>query len=208
MDIVLGGRTNGIEAARSIQRVIDTSIIFVTGQSDEALVSAAARSGAAGYVVKPFQALQVTSSIKIALHRRNAMRARERPRATPTNAARETRRVAIGRWHREDGQLARGGHESPFTSMVQRLRALLTDEEVWSSDQAAATRALPSGLCITQREREVILGLICYRRLTRVAEVLGISVHTVRNHLKSVFRKLNLHSQDELLEFLLNENQP
>ena len=87
-------------------------------------------------------------------------------------------------------------------------QSLLTDEEVWSSDQAAATRALPSGLCITQREREVILGLICYRRLTRVAEVLGISVHTGRNHLKSVFRKLNLHSQDELLEFLLNENQP
>jgi two-component sensor histidine kinase len=35
------------------------------------------------------------------------------------------------------------------------------------------------------------------------AGVLGISVHTARNHLKSVFRKLNLHSQDELLRFLL-----
>jgi DNA-binding CsgD family transcriptional regulator len=30
-------------------------------------------------------------------------------------------------------------------------------------------------------------------------------VHTARNHLKSVFRKLNVHSQDELLRFLLEE---
>jgi len=49
---------------------------------------------------------------------------------------------------------------------------------------------------------------VCYRRLGKVAEVLGISVHTARNHLKSIFRKLNLHSQDELLGFLLEGEEP
>jgi DNA-binding CsgD family transcriptional regulator len=37
-----------------------------------------------------------------------------------------------------------------------------------------------------------------------VADVLGISVHTARNHLKSVFRKLDLHSQDELFRYFLS----
>jgi DNA-binding CsgD family transcriptional regulator len=57
---------------------------------------------------------------------------------------------------------------------------------------------------VTPREREIIRGLVCYRRVSTVADVLGISVHTARNHLKSIFRKLNLHSQDELLRFLLD----
>jgi DNA-binding CsgD family transcriptional regulator len=55
---------------------------------------------------------------------------------------------------------------------------------------------------VTPRETEIIQGLLQYRRLSRVAKLLGISVHTARNHLKSIFRKLNLHSQDELLAFL------
>jgi DNA-binding CsgD family transcriptional regulator len=46
---------------------------------------------------------------------------------------------------------------------------------------------------------------VCYRRVSTVAEVLGISAHTARNHLKSILRKLNLHSQDELLGYLLDE---
>ena len=62
------------------------------------------------------------------------------------------------------------------------------------------------GLAVTPREKEIISGLVCYRRLSTVADVLGISVHTARNHLKSVFRKLNLHSQDELLQFILDGN--
>jgi hypothetical protein len=36
-------------------------------------------------------------------------------------------------------------------------------------------------------------------RLSDIAKLLHISVHTVRNHLKHVFRKLGVHSQVELL---------
>jgi DNA-binding NarL/FixJ family response regulator len=167
MDIVLRGRTSGIEAAVSIQRQIDTSIIYVTGHSSEPLVNAAARSGALGYIVKPFQAQQVTSSIKIALHRRSDARALKedsdvQPRSlAPHSASTRERPTATARIH---------------------------------------------GLSVTPREKDVIRGLISHRRLRRVATVLGISVHTVRNHLKSIFRKLNLHSQEELLELFLNDN--
>lgn len=151
MDVVLEGITDGIEAARSIQRTIDTSIIYVTGQATDAVVNAAARSGALGYIVKPFQIQQLTSSIEIALHRRYD---------------------------------ARGVGDQP----IPRARA--------------STSATIQALCVTEREKEVVRGLIYYRRLGKVADVLGISVHTARNHLKSIFRKLNLHSQDELLELV------
>lgn len=168
MDIVLRGRSSGIEAALSIQRAIDTSIIYVTGQSSDAFVNAAARSGALGYIVKPFQVQQVTSSIKIALHRRNETRA--------IHAHSSVRR----------------------TTGVERLSA---------SREPLTTPAIQA-LDVTPREKEVIRGLISYRRLGRVADVLGISVHTARNHLKSIFRKLHLHSQDELLELFLADDRP
>jgi DNA-binding NarL/FixJ family response regulator len=154
MDVVLVGPNDGIEAAQSIQRTIDTSIIYVTGQANDSVVNAAARSGACGYIVKPFQAQQLTSSIEIALHRRHDARALS------------------------DQTFLRGRPKTP-----------------------AAIQAL----CVTEREKEVIRGLICYRRLYKVADALGISVHTARNHLKSIFRKLNVHSQDELLELVSDD---
>jgi DNA-binding NarL/FixJ family response regulator len=63
---------------------------------------------------------------------------------------------------------------------------------------------LSTALSITPREREIINGLVSYRRLSTVADLLGISVHTARNHLKSIFRKLGLHSQDELVQYVLD----
>jgi len=188
MDVVLGGGTNGIQAARSIQRIIDTSIIYVTGQSNEAMVTDAVLSGADGYVVKPFQTCQVTSSIKIALHRQREARALEE----------RTRLV-------DEATLRREADESPFTSIVRRLRALLEDEDAESLLSGGTGEPTIDGLRITPREREIVCALVCYRRLSRVADELGISVHTARNHLKSVFRKLNVHSQDELLRYLLDE---
>jgi DNA-binding NarL/FixJ family response regulator len=188
MDVVLDGSTNGIQAARSIQQIIDTSIIYVTGQSSETLLTDAVRSGAFGYIVKPFQTRQITSSIEIALHRRREARALEARARLDGEAA----------FASEEG-------EAHFASLGQRLRALLEDEDAESLLRSRTSEATIDGLRITRREREIVLGLVCYRRLARVADVLGISVHTARNHLKSVFRKLNVHSQDELLRYLLEE---
>jgi DNA-binding NarL/FixJ family response regulator len=179
MDVSLRGSRNGIEAARAIQAAIETSIIYVSAYTERSLVNDAVRSGAAAYIVKPFQVPQVTSSIEIALHQRNAAR----PAPTPDTL--------------DEG-------ESPaFTPMLRRLQQLLLDEDAWSGASSSSNGASKASLCVTRREKDVIRGLVCYRRLAKVAEVLGISVHTARNHLKSVFRKLDLHSQDELLRFLL-----
>ncbi|MEY4512923.1 MAG: hypothetical protein RLZZ450_5045 [Pseudomonadota bacterium] len=52
---------------------------------------------------------------------------------------------------------------------------------------------------LSKREREIVETLLSEGSVTGVANTLHISLHTVRNHLKSIFRKLGVHSQVELV---------
>jgi PAS domain S-box-containing protein len=55
---------------------------------------------------------------------------------------------------------------------------------------------------LSRRETEVLRLLLRNRRPTTIAKELSRSVHTVRNQLKAIFKKLNVHSQEELLNRL------
>jgi len=55
---------------------------------------------------------------------------------------------------------------------------------------------------LTQREWEVLRLLQANQRVVAIARSLHISTSTVRNHLKSIFQKMGVHSQMELLECL------
>ncbi len=55
---------------------------------------------------------------------------------------------------------------------------------------------------LTRRERDVLQLLLDGRRVSSIARSLYLSPHTVRNHLKAIFRKLGAHSQSELLDSL------
>ncbi len=53
---------------------------------------------------------------------------------------------------------------------------------------------------LTPREREVLDLLLEGRRVASISRELCVSEHTIRNHLKSIFRKLDAHSQTELID--------
>jgi DNA-binding CsgD family transcriptional regulator len=53
---------------------------------------------------------------------------------------------------------------------------------------------------LTKREEDVFWLLLDGRRVSSIARSLYLSEHTVRNHLKAIFRKLGAHSQTELLD--------
>ena len=55
---------------------------------------------------------------------------------------------------------------------------------------------------LTSREVEVLSILLGGDRVPAIAERLHISQHTVRNHLKSMYRKLGVGSQSELLNLM------
>lgn len=54
---------------------------------------------------------------------------------------------------------------------------------------------------LSAREKQIVDLLANGARVVTIARQLQLSPHTVRNHLKSVFRKLNLHGQHELYEY-------
>ncbi len=101
---------------------------------------------------------------------------------------------------------------------------LLTPEPDRSNDEASMQRTAPNGEqlarrerfsdssvdiepfvwpdSLTRRERDVLALLLDGRRVASIARTLYLSEHTVRNHLKAIFRKIGAHSQTELLDRL------
>ncbi len=55
---------------------------------------------------------------------------------------------------------------------------------------------------LTPRELDVVRRLLDNGRVASIAEMLEVSPYTVRNHLRAVYRKLNVHSQVELIRRL------
>lgn len=97
--------------------------------------------------------------------------------------------------------LAQKAKLSSLEGGLQQIAALLAEIGVGPHEQRAP---LPPGLrdalgSLSRRETEVLRLLLRNRRPATIAKELSRSVHTVRNQLKAIFRKLNVHSQEELL---------
>lgn len=76
------------------------------------------------------------------------------------------------------------------------------DAQLVATIVLALSAASPSRLIapLSPRERQVLTALLEYRRPPTIAQELGLSPNTVRNHLKSIFFKLGVSSQQELLD--------
>jgi len=59
---------------------------------------------------------------------------------------------------------------------------------------------------LSQRETEVLNLLMTGEAVKRIASNLGISRYTVSDHLKSIYRKLDVHSKSEALYKVLGQN--
>lgn len=58
---------------------------------------------------------------------------------------------------------------------------------------------------VTKRERDIILMITTGHRVRQIAAGLDISHHTVRNHLKAIYRKLDIGSQLELITMVVGK---
>ena len=61
---------------------------------------------------------------------------------------------------------------------------------------------------LSAREREIVQAIAGGKRVKDIADQFTISTHTVRNHLKAVYRKLNVRSQLELLSLITRNASP
>lgn len=74
-------------------------------------------------------------------------------------------------------------------------------------DLAGVARFSATEHGLTQRESEVMLLLV--RRKTRraICEELTVSPDTVKTHVRAVYRKFSVHSQQELIDFVVRERE-
>jgi diguanylate cyclase (GGDEF)-like protein len=87
MDVGLQGEIDGIQAARMILERFHLPVIFLTGHRDIETLQRAVRTGPLGYILKPFQEVELRSAIEVAIHKHRADVAnREREAALRRNA--------------------------------------------------------------------------------------------------------------------------
>ena len=69
MDIRLNGKKDGVDAVREIRRHVDVPIVYLTAYSDRLTVDRAKGTQYDGFVLKPFRASELQSTIEIAIQR-------------------------------------------------------------------------------------------------------------------------------------------
>lgn len=183
LDITLAGPLDGLDAAERIHGTPPfPPVIFLTGASDDATLARAVGLGAVGYVLKPFQPAQLLSAVRIGLAIGRAEREHRRERA-----------------RRQDGTAGHAGPRGPLPAVGDPLASPRDplppagDPLPPGGDHVAPLEQL------TPRERQIVRLLQARYRPRLIAQTLDISYHTVRNHLKHIFRKLGVSSQLELL---------
>ncbi|MFA4848838.1 MAG: response regulator [Methanoregula sp.] len=74
MDIHLGGAMDGITSGGEIRQRLGIPIIYVTAFASQAIIDRAKKTNPSGYILKPFNEVQIQAAIQIALY--NFMRER------------------------------------------------------------------------------------------------------------------------------------
>lgn len=69
MDIVLKGKTDGIKAAKTIIARFNIPVIFLTAYADKTILERVRKTGAHGYLVKPFNDRELHAAIELALYK-------------------------------------------------------------------------------------------------------------------------------------------
>jgi transcriptional regulator EpsA len=103
-----------------------------------------------------------------------------------------------------DGQsLFAAGEQSRFIALAHLLVCQV--DNVWRRlaafrlDNLPAAQAitLPRALELSAREREILVSLSCGRTNHDIAEALAISLFTVKNHVKRIFRKIGVSNRTQ-----------
>jgi PAS domain S-box-containing protein len=90
---------------------------------------------------------------------------------------------------------------------LQRIAEELEAAGVYAG-QGVTDPPLVHRLELPEKQREVLERLLRGERVPGIAERMYLSQSTVRNHLCAIFRRVGVHSQEELLQALRRDAQP
>ena len=74
MDIMLGGRIDGIEAAQKIYLNMDIPVVYLTAYADNETLERAKLTAPYGYILKPFDERELHTTVKMALYKHQIQR--------------------------------------------------------------------------------------------------------------------------------------
>jgi DNA-binding NarL/FixJ family response regulator len=163
--------TASLNLAAELSMRHGTACVFVLERVDRSALQEVISAGAQGVLCKPVHREQLEATFRLAMEQRHT---RGRGSMRHDDAR---QRLLEGALHRIAQELARvdlPGHTSENTA--------------------------PPLVGLRPREQEVVRLLLQHLRVPAIARRLGISQQTVRNHLKSVFRRTGVRSQQELLD--------
>ena len=161
---------------------VPVPVLVVTGDPSVDTAVAALRSAAVDYVVKPLAPEDFLARVAAGVARGESLR----------------RLDLVERQLQEQLRILAG------------VRATLQPEIAagealgWGKHAGPDRRPLPEAVveALSLREQEVLLAFRDNPKLKVVASRLRISTNTVKNHFKSIYRKLDVSSQAELLSLL------
>ena len=201
----------------------NVGLILVTGYPSFETAKHALNLSVTHYMVKPFEFDELCEQIRIALAQVAVVRRTASIRKQLDQLSNELDLLA----HRpvaEGWSGVAGSMDTVMDLVFDRVIGILLDlkQEMSTNTGLDSTRDRDIGVLrsaiagvahddilfhassefqsLSPREREVMLSLIAGNRVATISVDLSISQNTVRNHLKSIFSKLGIKSQVELLE--------
>lgn len=171
VDVDISSDPDGIETADWLRRLYGVPVVVFSMRSDLETRQRASAAGPAGFLVRPFEAGELTAVISNILSRRPWL-----------------------------DLVSEGGFLRPFLQRSDAAGAPLPG----ATRNVQAPTPMPQGFAeLSGREWQIIRDLIETPSAHAVARKRQRSPHTVHNHLKSIFRKLHVHSVAELLSLML-----
>jgi DNA-binding NarL/FixJ family response regulator len=73
-------------------------------------------------------------------------------------------------------------------------------------DDSSQFKDAPRASDLSERELQVIRLMLQNQVATDIAEQLNISIHTVKTHIKNIYRKTNAHNHADLANYVLNHH--
>jgi DNA-binding NarL/FixJ family response regulator len=194
MDVALENEADGIDAAHRIRSRVDLPIVFVAETPDDRTPDFRDVGSPAEYVARTCSKRELHTAVEYAFHR-----------------------------HHYEGRIRKMADsvldvlnyvDQPMFMLDDRGNILFINrparEALEKQGSAALPRVrgtyLPKGMdALSRREMEVLNWFLRGFGTTSIGHRLHVSPQTVRNHLKSVCRKLDVRSQVELRELFAEE---
>lgn len=185
----------GADFLAEVQKRHPTSVrIMVIGHGDRSgLIDAVNRAEIYRFVTRPFAPVQLARVLRDAL---TIARVAEAQEAVWTAAKQQ--QEAMQRLLLPDGVKSLDEADGAVAAARFAGRKPDADGDAESIGELSDEHAGR----LSVREREIVEALGSGRRVKDIAQDLVISTHTVRNHLKAIYRKLNVGSQFELISLM------